>query len=545
MALNKETVIAILELKHQDENNRNRKVKKGTILLSNRDIAETVLGSRSSESTVRRVWAEYKKKGHYRGITVEGGLAGGIVDDSKVFRKKAVGKKFVLTSVQNNTLLHEDFFNTLLNYCEHNGAELMVSGFYYNKNGFQNGKRDGAWFDERVIPFMGNDSVELAKGLVWSAELNILPTAQNPISGFHNYNNDASFIIPHAKLCLESVPTPKMDEARLIYTTGTCSLRNYRNQKAGAIADHHHSFSALVVEVDDDGDWFVRQLNCESKTGNFYDLDKYYTPNSVEEGCTIEAVNYGDIHAAKLDPVIANLSWLSKASILDTLKPKYQFVHDVFDAQARNHHNVKDSHFLFNMFINQTENLRDEVRATTEVLESMKRDFSEVVVVESNHDLALFKFLKEQDYRKDPVNAVFFLEMQLATYKAIENKQKDYSCFEYACHMVNPSVKDGVRFLRTDEPFRICGDIECGQHGHNSSGGARGNVKSFAKQGLRFNTGHTHAVSIHQGTYTAGVSGYLDMGYNVGGSSWSQSHLFTYSNGKRTIITCKNGKWKG
>jgi len=35
------------------------------------------------------------------------------------------------------------------------------------------------------------------------------------------------------------------------------------------------------------------------------------------------------------------------------------------------------------------------------------------------------------------------------------------------------------------------------------------------------------------------------MGYNVGGSGWSHSHIITYANGKRATATLKNGKWKG
>ena len=57
------------------------------------------------------------------------------------------------------------------------------------------------------------------------------------------------------------------------------------------------------------------------------------------------------------------------------------------------------------------------------------------------------------------------------------------------------------------------------------------------------NTGHTHTPSIYGGVYTAGVAGSLDMGYNVGASSWTQTHLITYANGQRTLIDFKNGKF--
>ena len=87
--------------------------------------------------------------------------------------------------------------------------------------------------------------------------------------------------------------------------------------------------------------------------------------------------------------------------------------------------------------------------------------------------------------------------------------------------------------------MKIAG-IECGSHGHNGINGARGNPKGFRKLG-KMNTGHTHTPSIYGGVYTAGVAGSLDMGYNIGASSWSQTHLITYENGQRTLIDFKDG----
>lgn len=227
---------------------------------------------------------------------------------------------------------------------------------------------------------------------------------------------------------------------------------------------------------------------------------------------------------------------------MDTLKPKYQFIHDVLDQQARNHHNIRDPHFMFRMFNNQTESVKDEVVLTANVIKQTVCDFSQTVVVESNHDLALTKWLKEQDYRYDPVNAVFFLEMQLASYKAIEQGGA-LASFEYACKTYCDGL-DSVKFLGTDESFRIGTGIECGSHGHNGNNGSRGSMQTYLKLGIKHNLGHVHGAAIRDGIYYAGVSGKLDMQYNIGGGSWQNSHIITYQNSKRAIITLKNGKWR-
>src|SRR3546814_337856 len=81
-------------------------------------------------------------------------------------------------------------------------------------------------------------------------------------------------------------------------------------------------------------------------------------------------------------------------------------------------------------------------------------------------------------------------------------------------------------------------------HGHLGPNGARGGAAAFAKMGRKANVGHSHQAGIYDGIFTAGTSSNLDMGYNRGPSSWSHSDVLTYKNGKRTIITHWNGKWR-
>jgi len=544
MALEGFIVKQIIDAKMQDEVNRNDKKFKG-VLLSNRDIAEIVLGNRKAESTVRGVWKGYRNKGHYRGIVGSSPIAGGSVSSPIAKRKQLEGTKFVITSAQNNTHVHEDFLNSLLQYCEVEGAELLVSSFYYNKNGFQNGKGGDCWFDSRIKPYLVNESVQICEGLVFCGELNILPTAVNPISGLHNYTGDQSAIIPHSKLQLESIPTPQHKEAKLMYTTGTVTQRNYVQQKAGQKAEWHHAFAALVVEVDEDGDWFVRQLNAESGTGNFYDLSWYYTPQGKDElQHTTPALQFGDIHMDKLTKDVADMCWGGEDSIAAYLQPDNFIVHDMHDHSRRNHHNIKDAYFLFKQFHDKKECVREEVEKTVDMLQEMSNHYGQVVVVESNHDLALERWLKEQNYKNDPVNAVFFLEMQLENYRCMQ-EGGTLQTFKTACELVSEEPLNNVTFLKTDESFELCG-VEMGQHGHNGTGGARGSIQAFQKQGIKFNIGHSHSCNIKDGVYQAGACMKVeDSGYAVGGSSWSISHIVTYSNGKRAIITCRNNKWRG
>lgn len=476
-------------------------------------------------------------------------IAAGSINRPSQGRKRLKTRKgYVFTSAQNNTFVHDDFLRALIVYCEHNDYQLVIGTFIYHKNGFQQGARDDTWFDPKIRPYILDESMEVAKGLVWAGELNVLPTAKNPLSGLQNYTNQDSCIMPHAKLQMESIPTPIYQDARMMYTTGTVTQRNYRPQKAGQAAEHHHSFSAMVVEIDKDGDWFPRQLCAERSTGNFYDVTRdveYYTRDGVTGGHGVEAINWGDIHSAKLDHDVAKTSW-GRGGMIDIIKPRVQFLHDLYDQKVRNHHNIKDPYFMYEMFTADTNCVLEEVKLTGNVVKQLMRNDVKTVVVQSNHDMALKTWLQTTDYRYDPANAEFFLEMQLKTYREIKKGNKGFSVLEYAMKKFVPGIEE-VRFLSGIESYRIAGDIECGSHGNSGNGGARGSTRSHQIQGIKYNIGHQHSANIKDGVFVSGVSGELNMGYNAeGGSGWSHTHIVTYKNGKRTLVTLRGGKkWRG
>jgi len=476
-------------------------------------------------------------------------IASGEVNDHHADIRELSSKRFILTAAQNNTYVHEKFLRSLEMAAKHLDAQILVGTFSYNTHGFQNlEKGDGEWFDPKLKDYILDEPAILANGLMWCGELNILPTAVNPLSGLHSYTKTASGIVPHAKVQLESLPTHKNEPCRMLYTTGTVTLRNYISKKAGQKASFHHVFGALLVEVDDHGDWFVRQLIADSDTGEFHDLDKIYTPTEVKTS-TVEAIVWGDIHVEKLDMEVFDTSMcrLNPDSMLDTLKPKYQFIHDALDFEAKNHHNIADPYHNFLMHVNpeKSESVQSNCMQVRWFLEEVERDWCQTVVVESNHDLALKRWLKESDYKRDPVNAIFFLECQLEMYKQLQEGNTDFSVLEWV--VKKDGMLDDVKFLKLDESFKVCDDegtgIEVGAHGHLGSNGSRGSVGVYQRLGSRYTIGHSHSAAIKDGVYQVGVSGNLDMGYNLGASSWSHSHCVIYPNGKRSIITLKNGKW--
>lgn len=461
------------------------------------------------------------------------------------------GNRFILTSIQNNTLPHTNFLASLKQYAEYLDAKLLVSRFYYNKNGFQNGKGGKEiYFDPSFVEYELLENVFLhsrESAFAFMAEINILPTATYPLSGFSETATAfelEGLAIGHAKISAESVAALKGDVVRRLYSTGTATQRNYIQQKAGQKAEALHNFGALIVEFDEDGEFFVRQLETMDESGVFYDLNVKVTP----EGCSevsnhVLALQYGDIHAEKIDAKCAEASWGASAnSLVNILCPKYQLVHDVHDFTSRNHHNRNSGVFLAKQYASGRDSVMDDLIDTGRILEAMEREFSSTIVVESNHDLALARWLDDRhaNIKDDPANSTLYYQLNAAIYQAIADGDDTFNVLDYALRNVAGCDFSAV-FLTTDQSFKLAG-IECGVHGHNGINGSRGNPKQFMKLG-KLNTGHTHTASIYGGVYTAGVSGSLDMGYNIGASSWTQTHIITYSNGQRTLIDFKNGKF--
>lgn len=460
--------------------------------------------------------------------------------------------RYILTSAQNNTRVNKAVWTSLQTLARWYGAEILISRFGYSKAGFHlRGVKPGTGADEpsdKTIwydPLLGTDlfvdqRTELAPTLVFCGEMNILPTASRPLSGFETYTGQASGIFPHAKISMQSIPRLKKDPAKFNYTTGTVTRRNYIQARAGQRAEFHHCYGGLLAEVLPDGRWFTRQLNC-TENGDLQDLGVRVFRGKITEGNRVESITWGDIHVAQLDRRVADLGW-DEGGILDSLRPRHQFLHDVLDFRARNHHDRGNPHTIFRRFTEGEDSVSNELRLTASFLASSVRDFCATYVVDSNHDGAMMKWLRESDYKSDPCNAILFLSAQLETFRAIERKDKRFHLVEHVLRESGCPVS--VQFLREDESCVVAG-VEHGIHGHLGPDGQRGSPQNLARMGRKANSGHTHSAQILDGMYVAGLTGALEQGYNRGPTSWSHSHVITYPTGKRTLITISGDKWRG
>lgn len=482
-------------------------------------------------------------------------VSGGHLEGTKVVKAKLPPageiKRYIVTSAQNNTKVNRALWLNLVAMSAYYQAEILVGTYSYNQNAYgpssikyrsEHAKGDGAfdkrpWFDPAVEKLIRDERVELAPGLVWCGEMNIQPTAEDPLSGLETYSHRKSSIFPHAKLAMRSVATMKHEPAKLMYTTGTVTLQNYIQKKAGLKAEHHHEYAFLLVEVNHAGNWWVRQVSAARGGRHIQDLDVVVEDGILSTENNVEAITYGDLHATVVDTA----ALASSIAMRDALCPNIQFLHDIMEGVTVNHHTAKDPHTRFQNHIRGLDSLSEELKRSLEVVNLYLRKGTETVVVDSNHDSEwVLRWLRESDYRVDPVNAILFLETQLAVYRAIAAGDRQFHVLEWLLREAK-----GLRFLRQDESYAICGKkIECGMHGHLGPNGSRGNPRNLNRIGRRANTAHTHSAGIYNGLYVAGTTSRLDWAYAKGPSAWTHSQIVSYANGQRTIVTFYAGKWR-
>ena len=465
-------------------------------------------------------------------------------------------RRFILTSAQNNTHVHKEFWANVLAMAEHYDAQILVGTFSYNQNNFgqlavkRDTKRPSEkelWFDPAVQPYLSDKRIELAPGLTWCGNMNIMPTEDNPISGLETYGGTSSVIFPHTKIEMRSVATTQDLPVKMIYTTGAVTLMNYLQKKVGIKAEHHHRYAFLIVEVDDKGDWWVRQVAARKNGRTIQDFNVVVEDGKLlSTNARVEAITWGDLHACNIQQEVLEAS----LKMLDATRPKYQFLHDIMEGASFNRHvrNHKSFHEKFSVWLRGFSRVDNELAQTKQVLEKYLRPWCETVVPDANHDRSWLKaWLQEYDYRFDPSNTELFLRMQSFMYGELRAGvlAKNVNLMKFALENEAGLASGAVRFLLPDDAFELQ-EVECGMHGHVGPNGSFGSPSNLSKIGKKATTAHTHGAGIYHGLFVAGTSSKLtkDWDYTTGPSSWSWSHVLLYPNGQRAVITMKNKKWR-
>lgn len=470
------------------------------------------------------------------------------------------GKRFIFTGAQNDAPVHEGFWRNLKAYAKKIGAEIVVGPWTYETRWWSENNPSARAYDSVLEPYLCFGQMRIGSNFVFCGEMNTLPTANRPISDLLTYSRGRWAVFPHAKRELKSVPSTDPNvQAHQVMTSGACTRPKVIPRKAGVKSIFHHVIGAVVVEFDKDGDLFCRHISAD-EDGSFYDLDRRVSDGRVTGGHRVKAITFADIHRAKLGPKVASATFgfdvrngarTNSSNVLDTLKPEEVFLHDLFDNQARNHHHLGDNAYAYEQAVRKKESILDEAHDAAAFLHLVHRPWSTVRVVESNHDLALERYVREGRYRNDGANIRIGLQLEDAYLGWREDVARaldaytappKFSLLEHTLRTIRPKGLEHVGWIYDGQSHLVDG-IECGHHGFRGANGSKGTVSGFARMGRKMSIADKHSPEIMDGVYVAGTCE-LQHGYNKGPSGWAVSHIVQYADGKRTLVTLQNGKWR-
>lgn len=455
-------------------------------------------------------------------------------------------KRFVVTCAQNLTQVNDTFLQCLIQYCDHNNAELIVIPMrYMNPSLYVAGDRvkDQDVWDSRVRPYLYDKRKKLNNNLCLLADLKISPTAETPLSGLEGFTEHESGIIGHTKLQLRTIPTVSYKLPKLLVTTGAVTVKNYSDSKAGKKGEFHHVFGACNVELDTGGKFHIRQINYDKRTEGFIDLDKQYFANRVEKAPPAHALVLGDTHRVHQCRIVETATF-GKGGLCDLLSPKALVFHDLHDGFAENPHHDTNPFIKHVKNATAMDDIEKELRGDAEWLAERAKKHK-VYVVASNHDNFLYRWVQRTDWKKDLLNAEFYLQTALSMVRGSKVDGSGAAIPDPWILWIKKLLPKNanVHLLSRTEGLRIA-DVELSLHGDIGPNGARGSIRSIKKIGAKTIIGHSHTPGIEAGCYQTGTSSKLHLEYNLGPSSWLNTHVVIYANGKRSLINIINGKWR-
>jgi hypothetical protein len=438
-------------------------------------------------------------------------------------------KRFLITWAQNDTPVHEKFIQNLEKYADHIDADIhVIAGRYKNPTSVFSDKNYETWSD-RIIDYLDAGRHKVHKHMWIMSDVKIQPTAVDPMTGLQGMSGINSCVFGSPKVQLETIPVLEGNMPKMIMTTGACTIKNYTDSKSGKKGEFHHTLGFVIVEIKSETVFFARQVTA-TENGDFTDLFYKVEEGSVSRVKSIAACVLGDIHYGQHDEKLITKT----LDLFKRVKPENVVLHDVFDGLSVNHHESKDPFIQYRREMDGTNSLRREVSEMLKGLELFKQ--YNVTIVRSNHDDFLDRWLKTTDWRKCGTlkNSLEYMEYSAVLLR----NEAPNGIIPYLINQRFPNYKT----LGRSDSFVVNG-WELAQHGDIGSNGSRGSLVQFRNMNTKIVVGHYHSPGRKDGALAVGTSTKLRVNYNIGPSSWLQSHVIIHHDGKAQHITFIRGEF--
>jgi hypothetical protein len=448
------------------------------------------------------------------------------------------GKKFIVTSAQNNTAA-APVLDQLIKLAEKIGAQLLIMPIHYNKNAFSSAVKDAnEYFTSAAKPYLLSNDVWLGGngGVLLACSAFVSPTAKQPVNAAKALNaGEAVTVVASPKQ--DHMPIAVMENAnkRKAWTTGTCTQYNYTESRAGAEAESRHKFGALIIDVDND----TREIYCTNLVQGA-DGSLQTWQECAENFIDVDIV-LGDLHVERKDEKITKITkdWLASQHVRNLR------LDDCLHFETRGHHNRGSGKHLYIMDkLGKT--VAKDLTLVAEELNSYACLAENVYLCESNHNSAIDNWIDDSKYspKTDPQNARLYHLLNYALCDSIDNDQRTTGALELALSGAFDyweqagliELDSNIEFGYMDKSEQWFG-CEMSQHGHKGQNGSAGSTMLFGKASVSMVTGHTHSPAIQGECTTVGVTASLFQSYNRGGmSSWDHANCVITPNGSKQLV---------
>lgn len=446
-------------------------------------------------------------------------------------------RRFVVTTAITGAKVHAGFLAAIKTYCRENDAVLLVLP-NLDPASIVARKR----FLDPVLTheFLVGRDLRINKNLFISS-IKLSAKHIDPITGLGRIGQrEGSFIYASPKQRLKMVATSNNGLPHALMTTGALTLPaydsdRYMSHRTSYIAEHDHIIGAVVVEVQDDRRFHFRQVQAD-KQGRFADLDRLYSADG-STAVTPEALVLGDWHSRQNDPVARAAFVDGVGSLRDAVRPRVVVLHDGFDGLSISHHEEGNVILKARRANALQLSLEEELRLYAKDLDFLASKFERVVVVQSNHDEFLHRYLSEGRYVDDHLNHGTALRLASAMVDSGRNP------VQVGVEMFGLKHGDRITFLSRDEDYKVAG-IELGAHGDKGANGSRGSLRAMEAAYGSSVSGHAHTPEILRSAYQVGTCSILRPDYAKGPSSWLHTSCLVYRSGARQLVNVIDGAWR-
>lgn len=477
--------------------------------------------------------------------------------DHTIFNRKAIKEldskirgcnRFIITTAVTGCKVHKGFFDSIQTFCKANSAEMLVlmstdpaaavseqRDADGNPIPIRRQKKTGNWTVDPIVPkssIVVTDSS--LNGKIHIKTVKLSAKHIDPATGFTRIGRrEGSFIYASPKQRLKYTKNAKGQTPHAVMTTGAITepayqTNRYMSDRTATIAEHDHKVGAIIVEIFNNKEYYFTQVQA-AEDGSFVDRGVRYYPDRVEEDIP-EALVLGDWHAGETDPMAREVFF----NVAKELQVPRLILHDSFNGTSVNHHEEKDAIIRAQRAQKGELSVREEFSILSKDMNEMLDVVNELVVVKSNHDDFLDRYLRATRFKDDPVNYRLALDLAAKLYDGEDTVK--YGVERFGLKEEN---RDKVKWLELDESYKI-GGVELGAHGHGYVSGIK-RIESAYGDSV---TGHTHAPQILRGAWVVGTCSMLQLSYNDGPSDWMHTSCLVYSDGSRQLVNAINGRWR-